>query len=137
MSMVLTPTGFLKIGGAILLALGLIGVTGITNGIEFFNLDAGENVAHTVLGVVGLAVGFGIKDVRIHRGLVAVLAITALLTGIVGFFLPAGSFTNGNVFGVANLENPSDNLLHVVVGIWAAVAVMRGSSEPEMATQRA
>lgn len=47
MSTLLSPTGFLKVGGAILLALGLIGYTGVTNAIEIFNLDAGENLAHT------------------------------------------------------------------------------------------
>ncbi len=137
MSTLLTPTGFLKVGGAVLLALGLIGFTGITNNIEFFNLDMGENVAHTVLGIVGLAVAYGIKDAFVHRGLVAVLAITGLLTGIIGLLLPAGSFTNGNVFGVANLENPADNLLHIVVGIWAAIAVIRGNSSEDMVTRRA
>ena len=135
MSTILTPTGFLKVGGAVLLALGLIGATGVTNNIQFFNLDMGENVAHVVLGVVGLAVGFGIKDLRIHRGLVAVLAITGLLTGLIGFALPAGDYMHGNVFGLANLENPADNVLHLVVGIWAAVAVMR-SGGTEMAAQR-
>ena len=136
MSTLLTPTGFLKVGGGVLLALGLIGATGITNNIELFNLDAGENVAHTVLGAVGLAVGFGLKDVRIHRGLVAVLAITGFLTGIIGFILPAGSYAQGNFLGLANLENPADNLLHIVVGIWATVAVMRAGASEEMATQR-
>jgi hypothetical protein len=137
MSMVLTPTGFLKVGGAVLLALGLIGFTGVTNNIALFNLDIGENVAHTVLGIVGLGVAFGIKDPFVHRGLVAVLAITGFLTGIIGFVLPAGSYANGNFFGLANLENPADNLLHIVVGIWATIAVVRGNASEEMATQRA
>lgn len=132
MSTLLSPTGFLKIGGAVLLALGLIGYTGVTNGIEFFNLDAGENLAHTVLGIVGLAVALGIKDTRVHKWLVIVLAVTGFAVGIWGLFLPTGSFAKGNVFGVANLENPADNLLHIVVGIWAILAVVLDRTAREM-----
>ncbi len=122
MSTLLSPTTFLKIGGAVLLALGLIGYTGVTNSIAFFNLDSGENIAHTVLGIVGLAVGFGIKNLEVHRWLVALLALTGLATGIYGFVLPAGDEMHRNFLGLANLENPADNLLHVVVGVWAAAA---------------
>ncbi len=137
MSTLLSPTGFLKVGGVVLLALGLIGLTGVTNSIEFFNLDAGENIAHTLLGVVGLAVAYGIKDARVHKWLVTLLAITGFATAIWGFILPAGSFAKGNFYGLANLENPADNILHLVVGFWAAAAVMRAGSSEEMAAQRA
>lgn len=56
--------------------------------------------------IVGLAVAFGIPDARVHKWLVIVLAVTGFAVGIWGFFLPTGSFAKGNVFGVANLENP-------------------------------
>lgn len=124
MSWILRPTNVLRLGGAVLLLLGIVGATGITSSWEFFNLDLGENVAHIGLGIVGLAVGYGIKDERIHRGLVAVLAVTGLAFGLLGFFLPAGSFTHGNFFGLANLENPSDDVLHLVVGIWTAASAL-------------
>lgn len=136
MSFILHPTNVLKIGGTVLILLGLIGLTGVTSSIEAFNLDAGENVAHIALGVVGLAVAFGTKDVRVHRGLVAVLAVTGLAFGIGGFFLPAGSLAKGNFLGLANLENPADNVLHLVVGIWTAASALWGST-PAMAEARA
>ncbi len=117
------PTTFLKIGGAVLLFLGLLGFTGVTNSIDFFNLDFGENLGHTVLGIVGLAFGFFVKDARINKWLVVVLGVTGLFFGILGFFLPAGSFSKGNFLGLANLENPADNLLHLVVGVVAFLAV--------------
>ncbi len=44
--------------------------------------------------------------------------ILLLGLGILGFVLPAGSMSQYNL-GVANLENPLDNVLHLVVGIWA------------------
>ncbi len=122
MSTLLSPTTVLRLGGAVLLLLGLIGLTGVTNSIAFFNLDSGENIAHIALGVVGLGAGFGTKNPELHRWLVAVIALTGLATGIYGFTLAAGDETHRNFFGLANLENPADNVLHVVVGIWAGAA---------------
>ena len=122
MSTLLSPTTVLRLGGAVLLLLGLIGLTGVTNSIAFFNLDSGENIAHIALGIVGLGAGFGTKSADLHRWLVAFIAISGLFTGIYGFALPAGDEMHRNFFGLANLENPADNLLHLVVGIWAAAA---------------
>lgn len=137
MSFILHPTNVLKIGGTVLVLLGLIGLSGVTSSIDWFNLDTGENVAHIGLGVVGLAVAFGTKDVRVHRGLVAVLAITGLAFGLGGFALPAGSFAKGNFLGLANLENPADNILHLVVGIWTAASALMYRGEMAMAEARA
>lgn len=137
MSWILRPTNVLRLGGAVLLLLGIIGATGITNSWEFFNLDLGENVAHIGLGVVGLAAGYGIKDERAHRALVAVLAVTGLAFGIGGLFLPAGSFAKGNFLGLANLENPSDDVLHLVVGIWTAASALTSRGAAAIAEARA
>jgi hypothetical protein len=122
MSTLLSPTTVLRLGGAVLLLLGLIGLTGITNSIAFFNLDSGENIAHVALGIVGLGAGFGTKNADLHRWLVAFIALSGLFTGIYGFTLAAGDEMHRNFFGLANLENPADNLLHLVVGLWAAAA---------------
>lgn len=130
MAFILHPTNVLKIGGTVLILLGLVGLSGITNAVNWFSLDTGENVAHIALGIVGLAVAFGTSDVRVHRGLVAVLAVTGLAFGIAGFALPdGGALTNGayakpNFFGLANLENPADNILHFVVGIWTGASAL-------------
>jgi len=130
MAFILHPTSVLKIGGSVLILLGLVGLSGVTGSLSWFSLDMGENVAHIALGIVGLAVAFGTSDVRIHRGLVAVLAITGLAFGIAGFVLPdggalsSGSFAKPNFLGLANLENPADNVLHFVVGIWTAASAL-------------
>lgn len=130
----------LKAGGVVLIVLGLLGFTGITNSFQPFFLTAGENIAHVALGVVGLAVAYGIKDPRAHRGLVAVLAVTGFAFGIWGFLLPTGTLpealTMGNFYGLADLENPLDNLLHIVVGVWATAAFFMGR-EPAIAEARA
>jgi len=132
-------TMFLRIGGAVLLIVGLVGYIGILNNVDFFSLDAGENLAHTALGIIGLAAGFGLKDRMIHRGLTAVVGITALIFGLLGWFLPSGgaltngAFANPNFLGLANLESPSDNLLHLFVAAWAIWAMMGDSKMPVMA----
>src|SRR5438105_11253345 len=131
-------TAFLKYGGGVLLLVGLVGVIGILNSVDFFSLDAGENVAHIGLGIIGLAAGFGLKDARIHRGLAAVVGITALIFGLLGWFLPGGgallngAFAKPNFLGLANLESPSDNLLHLFVAAWALWAMMGDSKVPAM-----
>ncbi len=137
MTWILRPTNVLKIGGAVLILLGLIGLTGVTTSWAFFNLDTGENVAHIGLGVVGLAVAFGTSDERVHRGLVGVLAITGIAFGVGGFFLGAGDAMHGNFFGLANLENPSDDVLHLVVGIWTAASFLTYKPMSAMAQARA
>jgi len=131
-------TMFLRIGGAVLLIVGLVGYIGVLNSVDFFSLDAGENLAHTALGIIGLAAGFGLKDRMMHRGLTAVVGITALIFGLLGWFLPSGgaltngAFANPNFLGLANLESPSDNLLHLVVAAWAIWAMMGDSKVAAM-----
>ena len=122
------PTLFLKVGGAVLLVLGIVGYIGIFNNVSFFNLDAGENLAHTVLGIVALGFGFLVKDQNVTRWLVVIVGAVGIITGVGGFLLANGDFMGGhfahpNFFGLANLENPADNLLHLVVGIVALLAV--------------
>ena len=137
-------TAFLKYGGGVLLLVGIVGFVGILNNVDFFSLDAGENIAHSVLGIVGLAAGFGIKDARVHRGLTAVVGITALVFGLLGWLLPSGgalsngAFAKPNFFGLANLESPADNLLHLFVAAWAIWAMMgdRKATAPAPAAQR-
>ncbi len=123
-------TQFLRLGGGVLLLVGIVGVLGLTASINFFSLDTGENVAHIALGVVGLAAGFGLKDAKLHRYLTGVVGITALVFGLLGWFLAdGGALSNGafakpNFFGLANLESPADNLLHLFVAAWAIWAMM-------------
>jgi hypothetical protein len=137
MSTLLSPTTVLRLGGAVLLLLGLIGLTGVTNNIASFNLDSGENIAHVALGIVGLGAGFGTKNPDLHRWLVAFIALSGLFTGIYGFTLVAGDEMHRNFFGLANLENPADNVLHLVVGLWAAAAAYLNRPAMGMSESRA
>jgi hypothetical protein len=108
---------FLQIGGAVLVLLGLLGFLGVIGPTpdrslfgEAWWFDNGENWAHLVLGVVGLLAAY-MLDGAMQRNLVLLLAIVALFFGIYGFVTP--------VFLGANLESPADNILHLVVAVWA------------------
>ncbi len=139
MSTFLTPSGFLKYGGIVLVLLAVVGWIGITNNIDFFQLDAGENVVHAVLGVVALAVAFGIKNEQFQKWLVAAVGVLALvatlysLVGPTGGAFASGAFKSPNVFGVANLENPADTVLHLVVTVWALAAAFMKQPAPAAA----
>jgi hypothetical protein len=127
------PKQFLQIGGAILLLLGLLGFAGLfsTKG-SFFWLDNGENVAHTGLGIIAIAASFLLKDPRMQKWLVAVVGVVALFFTVVGLAV-AGDTSGANTFGLANLESPADDILHLVVGVWALLAAFRPMGMPMMA----
>jgi hypothetical protein len=135
MSSVLSPKGFLTYGGAILLILGILGFVALGDAKAYpsFYLDNGENVAHTFLGIVALAIvfvpGLNTMFAPYYRWIVILLGVVALFFAGYGFLVSGN--TAPNTFGVANLENPFDNILHLVVGIWALYAAWR--AQPMMA----
>ena len=131
----LTPRGFLQWGGIVLTLLGIVGFIGIFSQSAFpsFYLDTGENVAHLGLGVIALAALY-------VPGLNSALApyykwIVALVGAISAFFAIYGFLQSGapapNTFGY-NLENPLDNLLHVVVAVWAFWAAFYPAKQETM-----
>jgi len=128
-SSLFTPKGFLTYGGAILLILGILGFVALSSATAYpsFYLDNGENVAHTFLGIVALAIvfvpGLNTMFAPYYRWIVILLGIVALFFAVYGF-LVAGN-PAPNTFGVSNLENPFDNILHLVVGAWALYAAWR------------
>ncbi|QQG45262.1 MAG: hypothetical protein HYW89_04685 [Candidatus Sungiibacteriota bacterium] len=112
----MNPATFLKIGGIVLIAvgvLGLIGIIGPTAESSIFGstwwFDNAENWAHIVLGIVALIVVFALKGFQ--KIVTLVVGILGVVVGIWGFVLGA------NFFG-AGLET-LDNLLHLVIGLWA------------------
>lgn len=143
MNALFNSTGFLKYGGIILLVVAVVGFAGVLNSFSFFSLDTGENYAHLVLGIVGVAVGFGINNHGLHRLLTIALLVTAAFFTVVGLFLPDGgalangAFAKPNFFGLANLESPADSLLHLVVALYAGLALWNENRQPAMASAAA
>ena len=119
----LTPRWFLILGGVVLLLLGLIGFAGVFSKTSTpgFWLDSGENWAHLGLGVIALAAvyvpGLNTALQPYYRWIVILVGIIALFFAAYGLVVSGG--TEPNTYGLANLENPSDNLLHAVVAAWA------------------
>ena len=116
----LSPQGFLKVGGTVLVLVGILGFIGIIGptadslfGSSWY-FDNAENWAHLVLGVVGLVAAFAFPA-SLNKFIVMVLGVVGVLVGLYSLF---GSTT---LLG-AGLENPADTLLHLVVGAWALLA---------------
>ena len=104
-----------------LLLLGIVGYAGVFSDTKSaFYLDTGENVAHTVLGIVAIAAAFLLKDANLQKWLVVVVGVVALFFGVYGFIVAGNA--PPNTFGISNLESPADDILHLVVGIWALAA---------------
>jgi len=125
----MNPKQFLLIGGAVLVLVGILGFLGIIGptaedsifgGNWFF--DNGENWAHLILGIVALGAYFLITSAPLLKYLVLAVGVLAVVVGLLGFFLGAAV---PNFLG-ANLENPADNVLHLVIGAWALYAGMMG-----------
>jgi hypothetical protein len=131
MASIFTPKGFLTYGGAILLLLGIVGFLGVfsESSVPAFWLDSGENVAHTGLGIIALAIVFvpGLNTIfePYYRWIVILLGILSLFFAVYGFIV--GGNASPNTFGLANLESPADDILHLVVGAWALYAAWRPS----------
>lgn len=124
----MNPKTFLRWGGIILLVLGILGFIAPNIGGTLFKFWPGENWAHTILGVVALLAAYRLGE-SAQRTLVWIVAVVALVAGIWGFFVAGRAAPN---FLGVNLDNPVDNLLHIVVGIWGVLAA-RGKSAMKMA----
>ena len=127
---------FLKLGGLVLVIVGILGfipgIIGPTPSQSIFGsnwyFDNYENGAHVVLGVVAILAGYYLPVLwqRYLTGLVAIIALFAGLFSIAGSAVLLG----------ANLENPLDTILHLVVGAWAAVAVIWNREPGAMGAER-
>jgi hypothetical protein len=114
---------FLLIGGIVLILvaiLGFVGVIGPTPDKSIFGsnwwFDNGENWAHLIIGLVGVIAAYAL-GASMQKPLVMLLGIIGVLVGLYSLVI-------GPSFLGANLENPADTILHLVVGAWALWASM-------------
>lgn len=120
-----TPRGFLQVGGAVLVVVGVLGMVGVIGPTpdrslfgDFWWFDGAENVAHLVLGVAGLAAAYVFPAVY-QRYLVIALGVLGVLVGVY-------NVASTQLLG-ANLQSPADMVLHLAVGAWALYASFRKS----------
>ena len=115
----MTPQKFLQFGGLILALLAVIGFIKPDLAGDFLNFDAAENWAHLILGVVALALA-PLPIGNLKKWVVVLFGVVALVFGVLGFIVSGNP--SPNFYGVVNFENPVDNVLHLVVGLWALFA---------------
>lgn len=119
-------TNFLKIGGAVLVVVGVLGFIGLIGPTSdqsifgsFWWFDNLENVVHILLGVVGLVVAFALPS-SLHKPV-------TLLVGVLALFFALYNLFSTSFLG-ANLESPADLVLHTVVGVWALYSALNKKS---------
>ncbi len=115
---------FLQTGGSVLVLLGILGFVGVigpTASQSVFGshwwFDNGENWVHLILGIVALLASFVLPAIA-QKPLVLLMGVAGVAIGLYSLLVST------NFFG-ANLENPADTILHLVVGAWALFAGMR------------
>lgn len=129
----MNPKQFLLLGGIVLVVLGISGMflLGPTAGQslsgEFFWLDDVENYAHLILGVVALGAYYLLKDDNLAKWLVVLVGVIALVATVLGFMNSSAPVPN---LGVTHMEGISDNVLHLVVAVWAFYAGFVGGKKP-------
>ncbi len=118
----MNPKQFLQWAGVILVILAIVGFLVPNLAGDFLNFDPVENWTHLGLGIVALVLApLPLGDLK--KWIVFLLGIGGIVIGFLGF-LNAGN-PSPNFYGITNLENPADNVLHVLVGIWALIAAFK------------
>lgn len=129
----MTPKQFLQTGGVVLLLLGMVGSL-VPNLLgDTLKFDVYENVAHTLLGAVALYASTKLSSSN-QKLLTQVVAVLALVVAVLGF-MNAGR-QEPNFYG-ANLENPADNVLHLVLGAWGAWVGFAGKATASLTKEEA
>jgi hypothetical protein len=119
---IFSHSGFLLYAGMLLLAVGALGyayILGPTKEYSIFGevwwFDNRENLAHLVIGIILL----GTYSLSRHT-LVKRLVLLAL--GTLAAFAALYNLQQTKILG-AQLQSPLDTLFHILISVWAFVAV--------------
>lgn len=123
----MNPKKFLQIGGAVLVVFAVLGFfLNDPSTSPYLWFDNAENWAHLVLGVVALLLSGSWAPADLQKWVTVVVGVVALYFAVAGFAV-AGN-PEPNWYGITNLEYPLDDLVHLVVGVWAIWAGLWPSS---------
>lgn len=115
------PKFFLRIGGSILILIGILGLVGLLGKISeasVFHPPYWINYFHLSLGIIIFIVSLS-KNKKLQAYFTLLAAVVATTIGTLGLLL-GGYFANK--FNIPELKDPSDHLTHLAVGlaaIWA------------------
>ncbi len=107
--MIFTPNGFLKIGGIILVLVGILGMTDV-----LMAFSSTEQWIHLLVGIVCLIASFTLSA--------SAQKILAMIVGIIGILTAIYSLFTPNYTALA---------VYLIVGAWALIA---GFKKPAMLT---
>lgn len=133
MKNLITPRNALRLTSLGVFIVGLFsfifpnGVLPILGGVWWF--DVFEGYFHFTVSASTLIASLILSD-RQARWFLLIIGIGAVIVGLYGFLLSGGPVGTFNTFGVANLENPADNLFHFVGGILALAVVYISRGQP-------
>lgn len=122
----MNPRQFLIITGVIFFIIGILGYIGVIGPIAvksifhtYWYFDNAENMADTLIGMICLFAVYAFPPLW-QKYLVIILGIIGVITALYGWVI------SQTLFG-ASLENPTDNIFHLVFGIWALYASLMNS----------
>lgn len=128
----MNPKQFLVIGGIVLIVVGILGMANIIGPTaaslfgENWYFDPAENWAHLVIGIIGVAAAFVLPS-TLQRPLVMLFGVVGVL---VGLYSAIGSIPMGSNLLGAQLQNPADTALHILIGVWAFLASRKKPVSP-------
>jgi uncharacterized membrane protein YuzA (DUF378 family) len=111
----MSPQLFLQIGGGLFLLLGLFGFVAPNTLDGMLQLSDQQNIVHVVLGLASLVLGFVPWAGLEKRWAALIIALIALFFGLMGFVWSENPF---NALGMTDFEDPLDNILYIIIGIW-------------------
>lgn len=130
---IFSPEKFLLLAGGFSVIIGILGVLSLGPTHEhsmfgtFLWMDVKENIFHTLLGLIGIAIVLipSLKAMLLpyYKHIVLVAASIALFFSLYGFLEAYKIISPPIDF---NLQHPADNILHLLLGLWALTAIVLG-----------
>ena len=109
----LTSRRCLLIFGLVLTAVGIAGFFVDSQAGDLYDLGTGQSIAYLIMGLASLVVG-EVWNSDWKRAFLGLEGLFFLIVGIAGFAIAGGS---GHDLGIFNVENPWENVAHLLLGL--------------------